>query len=308
MNEEDVRSFIEEEVSLETIGLMKSMLGKSIPSRTFLLNELDAKLQDVLTQSGKYATYAEEQLLFVESCIYVEIVERIFLVAEDLNAICFALSGDLNQATAGLLHPKKDFIKGLSVEGIHKLLRYSDLEDLALTESERLLLERVRESNIQRFSSLFTAIREFDRIYRSLFLKRKHANPLIFGFAPSELDDERSVSVLTPFDSGKPGKVKGLLVTESIYSAWKGFFNLMITAAIDLIERAVVFVETGGSLLVEHSSFIELSKKDNDELGRIIDLHQKSKYSLAFNITINAEIAPHVVKAHLALRDLLQSL
>ena len=308
MNEESVRSFIKEDISLETISLMKAMLDKSIPSRTFLLNELDTKLQDVLTRSGKYATYSEEQLLFVESCIYVEIVERIFLVTEDLNAICFALSGDLSQVVPGLLNPKKGFIKGLSAEGIRKLLRYSDLEDLALSESERSLLERVRESNIYRFTSLFTAITEFDRIYRPLFLKRKHANPLIFGFVPIEMDDERAVSILTPFDSGKPGKVKGLLVTESIYSAWKGFFNLLITAAIDLIERAVVFAETGGSLLVEHSAFTELSKEDKDELGRIIDLHQESKYRLGINININANIAPHVVKAHLALRDLLQDL
>jgi hypothetical protein len=43
MNEESVKNFARDEVSAETISMLKAILGKSIPSRTFMLKELDGE-------------------------------------------------------------------------------------------------------------------------------------------------------------------------------------------------------------------------------------------------------------------------
>jgi hypothetical protein len=301
MDKDGVQRFVDENCARHTVSLMKAMLAKGLPSRTFMLRELDEKLTAVLAGTGRYAEYNEEGRLFVEACIYVELLERMFLIAEDLNSLCYALGGRLSEFPDRLLSARWGWLGQVDEQVLARLLAYGDLQSCDLSPAEREFVLGVRQESIKRIQDVLDAVQRFDRTYRPMFLKRKHGNPLVFGFSPVLLRGERSVMVATPYEKSELSSVKGIIVTSAFYAAWKGFFNLLLTLCTDLLERHVFYVETGGLPISEYSSFARLDDARTSRLQAIIDRVEKPKYRLEIIVNVEATIPPQVLDEHLTL-------
>lgn len=307
MSQEDVQKFVKEHVGHESVALLKNYLEWGLLSRTFILKEHDVRLQELRRREGHFSSYSEDQLRFIESRIYMEILERICLEIEDFCTICYALWGDLKRVPQSLLEqptPQK-ILDEFDEARWHVLLRYTPLDHLDVSSSERALLERVRSQNTEVLQRFVEVLRFFLKLYWLPYTKHKHANTLIYGFQSGSLDDERAVLIPALYNSKDLSQVKGVIVTPSLYEHWKALHDTINQTTRDLIERTIEYIETGGETVTERITYFEVDAEERRELEALIQKTEEGRERVPINIKIEASVGEEILEQH---RELLRKL
>ncbi len=302
MNEIENFPFLQE-ASIETLALLKSYQKWNIGSRTFMLKEHGRMLEDIRANKGNYQNYSQEAKLFLESRIYVELLERLCQVIEDFASIAYALWGELKDIPISLVsqpNPQNIF-KQFTPDKWDILLRNAEINLLPISPDEKAVLENVRRRNTDSLDAKVKLIVDFLDLYWVFYTKHKHGNTLMFGFETAEIEGEPTIFVPAFYNKKSLEKVTGILVNYSIYCKWKALFDFIIIISKDIVDITVEFIERGGTPFVVKNIYCELTSEENNTLQSVSDQQNATVTKVNINVKVNSEISPETIKKHLDL-------
>ena len=301
MNREEVENYYKKEVLELTIILLKNYLSTGIKSRKYYLNELDQALTKLQNKQDIYKNYSEGTCLLIESRIYIEFLVRICELIEDYTGICSALWGNLKDFPKAILSQKspEPIMKQFNDEKLNTLLRYAPLNGIYLPVEEKKLIQYIRERNITYIKKNNERLNYFLKLYWTFFVKYKHRNTLLYPFEQKIINGERTVIIPAIYNCKNPSIVTAAIVNKRIYEFYKIILDSLVNINKDIIERTIMYIETGGNLLIEYSWFDKLNKEEKELANKII-----KKYNFnfpRFNINPNVQITvePKILKKHL---------
>jgi len=303
MSEDHIKSFIKQQVSIETVILLKNYKSWGLLSRTFMLKEHEKVLQDLLTNQGHFDRYNERQKAFVELSIYLDTLDRLCLLIEDFCSLAYALWDSL------LLFPERiisqpnpeNILKQFSQDRWFTLLRYAPVDVTAPKLDDRLLLDSVRSRNVTVLMKMVAAIQYFVGLYWLGFTKRKHGNTLLYGFEVNEIRGERALMVPVMYNRKTPSDMRAIIITPTILATWKDLFNSIYQLAEDLIERTIEYAETGGHLVAERVLYFNIAEAESLHLREIIAAHDQKAARITVEASVQGEIPEKVIERHFGL-------
>lgn len=301
MNSKEVENYYKKEALELTIILLKNYLCTGIESRSFYLKELDLKLTKLQNKQDIYKNYPEDTCLLIESRIYIELLVRICELIEDYTGICSALWGNLKDFPKSILTQKspKNIIEQLNDEKLNILLRYTPLNEIYLSLEEINLIQYIREKNITYIKKYNEKLKYFIKLYWTFFNKYKHGNTLIYQFNPIIINGERTVIIPAIYNSKNPSITTSIIVNKRIYELWKTIFDFLVIINKNIIGRTIMYIETGGNLLIEYSCLDELKKEEKELAIKIIEKYRLNFPSFNINAKVNINIEPKILKKHL---------
>ena len=306
MSRKEVENYYKKEVSELTIILLKNYLSTGIESRKFYLNELDQTLTKLQNKQDIYKNYSEGTRLLIESRIYIEFLVRICELIEDYTGICSALWGNLKDFPKAILSQKspETIMKQFTDEKLNTLLRYAPFNEIhLLAVEEENLIKYIREKNITHIKKNNERLNYFLKLYWTFFVKYKHRNTLLYPFEQKVINGERTVIIPAIYNSKNPSIDVPAIVNKRIYEFYKIILDSLLIINKDIIKRTMMYIETGGNLLIEYSWFDKL-KKDEEELAiKIIKEHRLNVPSFNVNSNIQITIEPKILKKHLDILD-----
>lgn len=305
MNRKEVENYYKKEVSELTIILLKNYLNTGIGSRKFYLNELDQILTKVQNKQDNYKNYSEGTRLLIESRIYIEFLVRICELIEDYTGICSALWGNLKGFPEAIVSQKspKPIMKQFNDEKLNTLLRYAPLNEIDLPVEEKNLIQYIREKNITFIKKNNKRLNYFLKLYWKFFQKYKHSNTLIYPFKQEIINGERIVIIPAIYNHKNPSRATPVIVNKRIYEFYKIILDGLIIICKDIIGRTIMYIETGGNLLIEYSWFDKLKKEEKDLIIKIIKEHRLNVPSFNINPTVKITMEPKILKKHLDILD-----
>lgn len=305
MNKKEVENYSKKEVSKLTIILLKNYLSTGIESRTFYLNELDQILTKLQNKQDNYKNYPEGTRLLIESRIYIEFLARICELIEDYTGICSALWGNLKDFPKVILSQKspKKIMKQFNDEKLNTLLRYAPFNEIYLSVEEENLIKYIREKNITFIKKINERLNYFLKLYWKFFNKYKHGNTLLYPFEQKIINGERTVIIPAIYNPKNPSIATAVIVNKRIYEFWKTILDVLLMIIEDIIKRTIMYIETGGILLIEYSWFEKLKKVENELAMKIIKKHRKGVPSFNINPKVQITVEPKISKKHLDILD-----
>ena len=303
MDEDRIKSFISQQVSIETVILLKNYKSWALPCRTFMLKEHERMLQDLLTNQGHFGKYDEREKTFVELSIYLDTLEKLCLLIEDFCSLTYALWDSL------LLFPQRiiskpnptNILKQFSQDRWYTLLRYAPLDVVTSKPDDRSLIESVRARNLVVLMKMVAAIQYFMKLYWVGFTKRKHSNTLLYGFGVNEIRGERALVVPVMYNSKSPSDMRAIIITPTILATWKGLFNSIYQLAEDVIERNIEYIETGGHLVAERIVYFNVGEAESLHLNEITSAHDQNAARITAEASIQGAIPEEVIERHFGL-------
>ena len=261
-------------VSPQTLTMLMSYRRHNIATRTFMLREHANMMEDVRSQSGRFQEYAPEDVHYVEALVYIELIERLCLLIEDFAKLCHGLRGnlvDFPRRVASEGDPRR-LLRGLAGPAPwYHLLRYPSPENLELPLEDRLFLSRHYERNIGVIQRLVEVLRRFLDLHWLFYVKRKHANPLIFGFRKEELQGEATHLIPYVYNTKAPDTLKVVPLRHSMYRKQQTLFNATYTLLDDLLARAVTFVERNGVGILESRAYYQMSEMEKQRMQDLVN-------------------------------------
>ena len=94
----------------------------------------------------------------------------------------------------------------------------------------------------------------------TFFVKYKHRNTLLYPFEQKVINGERTVIIPAIYNSKNPSIATPVIVNKRIYEFYKIILDNLSMISKDIIERTILYIETGGSLLIEYYWFDKLKK------------------------------------------------
>lgn len=244
--EKKLRSLrIEEKGLIPTIAILKNLLQLGVLSRTFMLKEHDLMLRDLTLGVGKYSKYSIQQREWLESLIYIQLLERICFLIEDFAKVINGLNGDLGKFPENLIHnPKPETIlSSLNYESWNKILHYAELKSLPISEEDKQFLKDIRNRSCKQLQTIVKFCLDFFKLHKIFFNKFKHGNSIIYGFKKVEINGEPSFLIPAIYNRRQPNKLKPIIINRTIYEKWKTFHDAIVIIIRDLIERTIAFIE-----------------------------------------------------------------
>jgi hypothetical protein len=301
MNRKEVENYYKKEVSELTIILLKNYLNTGIESRKFYLNELDQILTKVQNKQDNYKNYSEGTRLLIESRIYIEFLVRICELIEDYTGICSALWGNLKDFPEVILCQKspEPIMKQFNGEKLNTLLRYAPFNEICLPVEEENLIKYIREKNITFIKKNNERLNYFLKLYWKFFNKYKHRNTLLYPFEQKTINGERTVIIPAIYNRKNPSIATSAIVNKRIYEFWKTILDVLLIVNKDIIKRTIMYIETGGNLLIEYSWFNKLKKEEKELAIKIIKKHRLDVPSFNINPNIQITVEPKILKKHL---------
>jgi hypothetical protein len=305
MNRKEVENYSKKEVSKLTIILLKNYLSTGIESRKYYLNELDQTLTKLQNKQDIYKNYPGGKRLLIESRIYIEFVVRICELIEDYTGICSALWGNLKDFPKAILSQKssKKIMKQFTDDKLNILLRYAPLNEINLPLEEINLIQYIREKNIKHIKKNNERLNNFLKLYWTFFQKYKHGNTLIYPFKQEIINGERTVIIPAIYNHKNPSRATPVIVNKRIYEFYKIILDGLTIISKDIIGRTIMYIETGGNLLIEYSWFNKLKKEEKDLIIKIIKEHRLNVPSFNIKPTVKITMEPKILKKHLDILD-----
>jgi hypothetical protein len=303
MSEDHIKSFINQQIGIDTLILLKNYKSWGLLSRTFMLKEQEKMLQDLLTNQGHFDRYNERQKTFVELSIYLDTLDRLCLLIEDFCSLAYALWDSL------LLFPQRiisqpnpeNILKQFSQDRLFMLLRYAPVDVVASRPEDRLLLDSVRSRNVEVLMKMVAAVQYFVGLYWLGFTKRKHANTLLYGFEVNEIRGERAFLVPVMYNRKAPSDMRAIIITPTILATWRDLFNSIYQLAEDLIERTIEYAETGGHLVAERVLYFNIEETESLRLREIIAGHDQNAARSTVEASVQGAIPEEVIERHFGL-------
>lgn len=293
MGEVDYESHFASSVGKQTITMLMSYHEFGVLSRTFMLKEHAKMLEKIRMRKGKYQKYTESNLLFLESCVYQELIECLCHLIEDFSTLCYALWDDLANLPKRIITPPKlKNILDKLIDDSHwfTLLRYPDPASLNFTVDDKAFLKRHYNRNIDVHRNFVKLLRKFIDIdlYWLFYNKRKHGNTLIYGLEKVEIHGESTILIPVAYNSKYPDKLKGIPFSYSMYKKNQKLFDTLAILVRDLLMRAILFIERNGVYVIEHVSYYQMKAEDKARLTALIQEYDKNvKHS---KITVNVKM------------------
>jgi len=268
-NEKERRLFrLKERGLMPNLAILKNLLKLGVVSRTFMLKEHDLILKDIVNGIGKYSDYSTEQREWLESLIYIQLLERIFFLIEDFTKVINGLNGDLCEFLENLIdspNPEK-ILRSLDYEKWNRILRYAELENLPISDKDKQFLSDIRNKSCKHLLAIVKFCLDFLNLHKIFFNKFKHGNSIIYGFKKIKINGETSFLIPAIYNRRTPEKTKPIIINRKIYEKWKTFHDSIVILISDLIERTIAYIERDCRPFVEYVSYCGMKP---DELNRI---------------------------------------
>lgn len=294
MGEVNYESHFASSVGKQTITMLMSYHEFGVLSRTFMLKEHAKMLEKIRTRKGKYQKYTENNLLFLESCVYQELIECLCRLIEDFSTLCYALWDDLaNLPKRVISQPNPKNILDELIDDSHwfNLLRYPDPASLNFAVDDKAFLKRHYSRNIDVQRNFVKLLKKFLDLYWLFYNKRKHGNTLIYGLEKKEIRGESTIFIPVAYNSRQPDKLKGIPFSYSMYKKDQKLFNTLGILVGDLLMRAILFIERNGVYVIEHVSYYQMKAEDKARLTALIQEYDKnvkhSKIKVHFKVELD---------------------
>jgi hypothetical protein len=233
-----------------------------VTSRAFMLEEHGKVLEQIRSRSGPFTNSSENELIFAEGRVYVELVERVCQLIEDFSTLCYALSNELSAFPQNILNKEPSIPKRLERltdrSSWHTLLRYPDLGTLHFSGEDKEFLHQHYERNISVLLKLAEVLERFKKLHWRFYTKHKHANPLIYGLTRIEVRGEPTIAIPAFNDKKHPEAVKALVMNYYMYNRQREIANIIITVMKDLLDRAVLYIELNGQPSIETIAYYKM--------------------------------------------------
>jgi len=264
---------LEEMGLMPTVAILKNLFQLGVLSRTFMLKEHDLMLKDLTLGVGKYSKYSIQQREWLESLVYIELLERICFLIEDFAKVINGLNSDLRKFQENLIHsPKPDTILSrLNYESWNKILHYAELKSLPISERDKQFLKDIRNRSCKQLQTIVEFCSDFFKLHKIFFNKFKHGNSIIYGFKKVEINGEPSFLIPAVYNRRQPDKVKPIIVNRTIYEKWKTFNDAIVILIRDLIERTIAFIERDCTPFAEYVvAYCYINPDEKNRVNKII--------------------------------------
>jgi len=244
-----------------------------------MLKEHAKMLEKIRKRKDKYQKYTESNLLFLESCVYQELIECLCHLIEDFSTLCYALWDDLaNLPKRIILHPNPENILDQLIDDSHwfTLLRYPDTNSLNFTADDKAFLKRHYDRNINVHRNFVKLLKKFIKLYWLFYNKRKHGNTLIYGLEKKEIRGESTIFSPVAYNSKQPDKLKGIPLSYSMYKKNQKLFDYLGILFQGLLMRAILFIERNGVYIIEYASYYQMKDEDKTRLTALIQEYDKN--------------------------------
>ena len=290
--EKKLRSLhLEERGLIPTLAILKNLLQLGVISRTFMLKEHDLMLKDIINGVGKYSDYSAEQREWLESLIYIQLLERIFFLIEDFAKVITGLNGDLSEFLKNLIHsPNPEKILGsLDYEKWNRILHYAELENLPITDKDKQFLGDIRSKSCEHLQTIIKFSLDFLGLHKIFFNKFKHGNSIIYGFKKIKINGEPSFLIPAIYNRRTPEKTKPIIINRKIYKKWKTFHDSIVILISDLIERTIAYIERDCRPFAEYVSYCGMKPGEVNRVKKIVTKCDKNVKRI--NIVSSIELA-----------------
>lgn len=270
----DFNSYVEQVATIPTVAMLKSYQTRGWLSRTFMLSDHGTMLNEVQQSQGKYATYSAADKDFVEVQFYLELFERLCQAIEDFTSIVHGLMGEFRDFPKNVLHaPSPQTVLTRMNRSIwNQLLQYAAVDALPLDQGEKQVLTEVRDANIDVLMNFVNILMEFIGKFWVIFNKLKHTKiAVVSGFQSIDFEGVRTYLIPAIYNRTQIDVVKGLFVNRPIYEKWKAMFDAVVTLTKELVDRALLVIETNGTLVSEYATFRFMDAAQRQKVEQIIN-------------------------------------
>jgi hypothetical protein len=281
-----------------TLAFLKSYQQLGSFARTYMLKEQAEILRKLHAGVDQFENYSQLQKDYVEVLVYVELLERLCLIIEDLSKLLHALQLDLEFFLRSILTDKnpQNILKQIDAAKWQTILRYAPIGELAVSENNKLFLNDIRQRNIERLSTIIELCLNFLKLHWPFFIRHKHGNTILYGLQPTNIKGERSFMVPAVFDRNQPDKMKGFLVNETIYGKWQVFLDGLVQVIQWFVERTIVFIETGNKPFVEYQTCFPLPEEEKARIDGILKLCDADRKRTNVTVNIVATMEPDALQ------------
>ncbi|MFC2049796.1 hypothetical protein ACFLTN_01295 [Chloroflexota bacterium] len=271
-----------------------------IISRAFMLEEHGKIIDKIRSRSEPFTNTPEKELLFWESRIYVEMVERVCQLIEDFATLCYALSKDLSALPQNILSQKVLVSNQLNdltnCAPWYTILRYPDLDTLGFSKEDKAFLQEHYKRNIRILCNFVKVLEGFRKLHWRFYIKHKHANPLIYGLTKVESAGEPTIAIPAVDNAKQPEKVKAILINYSMYKKQRKIANTIIMLMRDLLERTIMFIELNGKPIIESVSYYKMSTMAAQKIQSLIEEYNVNIRRNPIQLTLKTEIPGKIVR------------
>jgi len=266
-----------------------------------MLDEHGKTLENIRSRAEPFGNYSEKRLVFAEGRIYVELVERLCQLIEDLSSLCYALWNPLSDFPQNILNRKKPS-PGTLLNELTKpacwftILRYPNLDMLEMSDEDKEFLQQHYERNIHILQNLAEVLEKFRKIHWKFYTKHKHANPLTYGIKTIEFEGEQTMVIPAYYDAEHPESVKGIVINYSMYKMQRKLVNTVIQLMGDLVGRAISFIERDGKPLIEYASYYKMGDIANQRLQALIGEYNKNVRYTTIQVTLKVDVPIKVLQ------------
>jgi len=265
-----------------------------------MLKEHGELIDKIRSRSEPFTNTPEKELIFLESRIYVEMVERVCQLIEDFATLCYALSRDLSAFPQNILSQKVSVSNKLENLTNHApwytLLRYPKLDIPGFSKEDKMFIHEHYKRNINVLCNLAKVLKEFKKLHWRFYTKHKHANPLIYGLKKIESTEEPTIFIPAVNDEKQPEKVEGILINYSMYKKQQKIANTLMSLMKNLLERTIIFIELNGKPSIEHTSYYKMDNTAAQKLQSLIEEYNTNIRRTPIEVTLKVEILGKIVR------------
>jgi len=295
MESEIPKGHFASQVGEVTLSMLMAYREFGVLSRSFMLEKHGKVLEEILSRSGDFSEYSENELAFAEGRIYVELVERVCQLIEDFSTLCYALWNDLSDFPANILRQDRPSTKKLLEEltGSERwfiLLRYPDLDKLQFSAEDKEFLGQHYERNIHVLQNFAKKLEGTRKLHWRFYTKHKHANPVVYGFKKIEVGGEPTIIIPAFDDQEQPKILKGIMMNHSWYKKQRIIANTVINLIKDLLDGTFFFIEINGKPIIERVSYYEMDKAASKRLRHLTKEYNKNLIRNPIEVTLKADV------------------
>jgi hypothetical protein len=286
-------------VGKQTTTMLFSYHESGLLSRSFMLKEHKNMLEEIRSKTGKFIKYTERQLLFLESCVYIELVDSICHLIEDFSSICYALSDDLSKFPERIIScpNPKTVLKELNDYSLwYTIFRYPNLDQLKIKPNDKEFLKQHYLNNITTVQNFVKKIKEFLDLYWLFYNKRKHGNTLIYGLDKVEINGESTIIFPVFFNQKNPDQLKGVPFSFSMYEKNQKLFDTLFLLVNDLLMDTILFIERNGVNIMARVSYYEQKDEEKNRLSKLVQEYEKEVKRGRIQLTLKVNMDAKYLK------------
>ncbi|MDE1765834.1 MAG: hypothetical protein KGI27_06110 [Thaumarchaeota archaeon] len=275
--------------------LLENYLNNSLPLRGWLLGLMFQLLKRAnsgeIEIHDKKIRLTEDDLARTRASIQLDIISKIMMYIEDLiilNSAILESSGNYYE-----LLDRKDpdvgeritkfftIMENLKPNDFGKILSYVNLDTISMSSSEKQIVQKIMDSNIENFKNYLKYIKTFRETHKQIFRRYKHAGlPIRLGaksadpFANKKFDSYAMIYVGSdPFTNVLP-----LPYSEEVIQSYDIMIKILQQFLNDVIVNKMTMIQRrcDGIIPLESYKQYMLTEKEKSDLSKAIEKFYES--------------------------------